>query len=136
MRQTARAARGEEDALVLAYYRTDLRYGAGRYAGIDAPAEDESLARATAGEGPPSASQPWIQRGMAKDRALRVWVATGLYDSLNSCAGNTATVAALPAAIRVRFILRCFAGGHMMYEDPHETRRFGDELAAFLGAGA
>lgn len=150
MRQTARAARGEEDALVLAYYRGDLRYGANRYAGIDTPAEDvggqwrydqspitkESLARAMAGEGPPSASQPWIQRAMTKDPALRVWVATGLYDSLNSCAGNAATVAALPAAIRARFILRCFAGGHMMYEDPQETRRFGDELAAFLGAGA
>lgn len=150
MRQTARAARGDEDALALAYYRTDLGYGDGRYAGIDAPAADvggqwrydqspitqESLARAMAGEGPPSASQPWIQRAMTKDPTLRVWVATGLYDSLNSCAGNAATVAALPAAIRARFTLRCFAGGHMMYEDPRETRRFGDELAAFLGKGA
>ena len=150
MRQTARTASGGEDALALAYYRTDLGYGAGRYAGIDAPTADvggqwrydqspitkDSLARAMAGEGPPSASQPWIQRAMTKDPGLRVWVATGLYDSLNSCAGNAATIAALPAAIRARFTLRCFAGGHMMYEDPRETQRFGDELAAFLGMGA
>jgi carboxypeptidase C (cathepsin A) len=150
MRQTATTDAAGEDAVARAYYRTDLGYAAGHYAGIDAPAEDvggawrydqspvtkESLARAMAGEGPPSASQPWILRALAKDRTLRVWVATGLYDSLNSCAGNAAVVAALPAPIRARFVLRCFAGGHMMYEDSQETRRFGDELAAFLGRGA
>jgi len=150
MRQTTPAARAGEDALALAYYRRDLGYTAGRYAGLDEAAGDvggawrydqspvtpQSLARAIAGEGPPSASQPWIQRAMAKHPGLRVWVATGLYDSLNSCAGNAATVAALPAGLRARFILRCYAGGHMMYEDPRETRRFGDDLAAFLASGA
>lgn len=150
MRQTAKTDGAGEDALAHAYYRIELGYADGRYAGIDLPAEDvggswrydqspvtkESLARAMAGEGPPSASQPWILRALAKDRALRVWVATGLYDSLNSCAGNTATVAALPAGLRARFILRCYAGGHMMYEEPRETRRFGDDLASFLGNGA
>ncbi len=150
MRRTTPRTTPGEDAVALAYYRTQLGYGAGRYAGIDVPAEDvgggwrydqspvtkDSLARAMAGEGPPSASQPWIQRAMAKDRALRVWVATGLYDSLNSCAGNAATVAALPDGLPRRFTLRCYAGGHMMYEDPRETRRFGNELADFLGAGA
>jgi hypothetical protein len=150
MRRTTPRTTLGEDAVALAYYRTQLGYGAGRYAGIDVPADDvggewrydqspvtkDSLARAMAGEGPPSASQPWIQRAMAKDRALRVWVATGLYDSLNSCAGNAATVAALPDRLPRRFTLRCYAGGHMMYEDPRETRRFGNELADFLGAGA
>ena len=150
MRQTVRRDAVGEDALALAYYRTTLGYSAGRYAGIDTPAEDvggqwrydqspvspDSLARAMAGEGPPSASQPWIQRAMAKDRALRVWVATCLYDSLNSCAGNAATVAALPDGLPRRFTLRCYAGGHMMYEDPRETRRFGKELSRFLGSGA
>lgn len=150
MRQSAKPDMAGEDAIALTYYRTQLGYTAGRYAGIDAPAEDvggdwrydqspvtrDSLARAMAGEGPPSASQPWILRAMAKDRTLRVWVATGLYDSLNSCAGNAATVAALPAGLPRRFTLRCYAGGHMMYEDPRETRRFGNELSRFLGKGA
>lgn len=150
MRRTTPRDTAGEDAIALAYYRTQLGYTAGRYAGIDAPAADvgggwrydqspvtkDSLARAMAGEGPPSASQPWIQRAMAKNRALRVWVATGLYDSLNSCAGNAATVAALPDGLSRRFTLRCYAGGHMMYEDPRETRRFGNELANFLGTGA
>ncbi|WP_156351282.1 S10 family serine carboxypeptidase-like protein [Sphingomonas sp. Leaf25] len=150
MRRTARAQRAQDDAVVLDYYRRALGYTAGRYAGIDGPAGDvggqwrydqspitkESLARAMAGEGPPSASQPWIQRAMARAPRLRAWVATGLYDSLNSCAGNAATVAALPGDLPRRFTLRCYAGGHMMYEDPRETARFGKELAGFLRNGA
>ena len=150
MRQSASPDTAGEDAIAIAYHRTQLGYTAGSYAGIDDPAADvggqwrydqspitkASLARAMAGEGPPSASQPWIQRAMAKNQALRVWVATGLYDSLNSCAGNAATVAALPAGLPQRFTLRCYAGGHMMYEDPRETRRFGNELSAFLARGA
>jgi len=150
MRRTDRRDDAADDRVVLTYYRTTLGYAAGRYAGIDGPADavggqwrydqspitQESLARAMAGEGPPSASQPWILRAMAKDSRLRVWVATGLYDSLNSCAGNAATVAALPGGLPRRFALRCYAGGHMMYEDPRETARFGKELAAFLGVRA
>ncbi|QQV76808.1 peptidase S10 [Sphingomonas aliaeris] len=150
MRQTSKVDNSDEDAIAIAYYRNRLRYAAGRYAGVEDPAEDvgrnwrydqspvtkESLARALAGEGPPSASQPWIQRAMGKSRSLRIWVATGLYDSLNSCAGNEATVAALPGDLPRRFTLRCYAGGHMMYEDPRETGRFGKELTRFLQSGA
>ncbi|KQM62306.1 MULTISPECIES: S10 family serine carboxypeptidase-like protein [unclassified Sphingomonas] len=150
MRRTGRPEPVQDDAVVLAYYREALGYTTGRYAGIDGPADavggqwrydqspitPESLARAMAGEGPPSASQPWIQRAMTKAPRLRVWVATGLYDSLNSCAGNAATVAGLAGDLSRRFTLRCYAGGHMMYEDRQETARFGKELAAFLGKNA
>ncbi|MFC0202929.1 S10 family serine carboxypeptidase-like protein [Novosphingobium soli] len=139
-----------EAALVLDYYRRTLGYREGAYAGIDAPAPDaggrwqydqapitkESLARAMAGEGPPSPSQPWSLRAMEKAPALRTWVAAGRFDSLNSCAANAATVAALPAAVAVRFVLRCYEGGHMMYEDDRETQRFGREFSAFLLGGA
>ena len=147
MRETTRRveAAGEGQA-VLDYYRRDLGYGAGRYAGIDAPESDagdewhydqapitpESMARALAGEGPPSPSQPWTLRAMQKAPRLRTWVAAGLYDSLNSCAGNAATVAALPGGVARRFVLRCYEGGHMMYEDPRETVRFQKDFAAFL----
>ncbi len=136
----------EEGKLILAYYRETLGYRSGTYAGIEAPASKagsawqydqapitkESLARAIAGEGPPSPSQPWTLRAMQKAPRLRTWVATGLYDSLNSCAANRATVAALPTTIAARFVLRCYAGGHMMYEDPAETKRFGHDFAAFV----
>lgn len=139
-----------ENALVLDYYRSTLGYREGSYAGIDAPASDagagwqydqspitkESLARAMAGEGPPSPSQPWTLRAMEKAPKLRTWVAAGRFDSLNSCAGNEATVAALPSPVASRFVLRCYEGGHMMYEDDRETLRFGRELSAFLKSGA
>ena len=149
-RTTPDVERAEEGKLVLAYYRKTLGYHDGKYAGIEAPASNagnawhydqapitkESLARAIAGEGPPSPSQPWTLRAMQKAPRLRTWVAAGLYDSLNSCAGNQATVAALPKAIAARFVLRCYAGGHMMYEDPAEAVRFGKEFAAFVAAAA
>jgi len=151
MRETApRADEAGEGRAVLDYYRRDLGYGAGRYAGIDGPESDagnqwrydqapitpDSLARARAGEGPPSPSQPWTLRAMQKAPRLRTWVAAGLYDSLNSCAGNEATVAALPKAVARRFDLRCYEGGHMMYEDPRETVSFQKDFAAFLRKGA
>lgn len=139
-----------ENALVLDYYRTALGYREGAYAGIDAPAADagnkweydqspitkESLARAMAGEGPPSPSQPWTLRAMEKAPAMRTWVAAGHYDSLNSCAGNEATVAALPKGVAARFVLRCYEGGHMMYEDERETLRFGRDLSSFIKGDA
>ncbi|MEG3152453.1 peptidase S10 [Sphingomonas sp. ZT3P38] len=145
MRETAPREEGEA-TLVLEYYREKLGYSASAYAGIDAPESNagsdwqydqapitpESLARAMAGEGPPSPSQPWTLRAMQKAPRLRVWVATGLYDSLNSCAGNEATVAALPRAVAGRFVLRCYAGGHMMYETLRERARFGNDFAAFV----
>lgn len=150
MRQTSAPAAGDEDRITLDYYRRTLGYTPGGYAGIDvpdnkvgndwqydqSPITKESLARAMAGEGPPSASQPWIRRAMEKAPALRVWVAAGLYDSLNSCIGNEMTVAGLPKPLARRFTLRCYAGGHMMYEDPRETAHFGHDLSAFLASGA
>lgn len=150
MRETTSPGRMSEDRIARDYYRTTLGYTQGRYAGIEEPASDfgagwrydqspvtpASLARAMAGEGPPSASQPWIERAMRRAPRLRVWVATGLFDSLNSCAGNAATVAALPATMSRRFTLRCFEGGHMMYEDRRVAGRFGIELSRFIAGRA
>lgn len=146
MRRTGAADTQGEDAAALDYYRHDLGYRQGRYAGIEtpdphvgekwqydqSPVTPESLARAMAGEGPPSASRPWIVEAMRREPGLRVWVAAGLYDSLNSCIANEQAVAALPPAIARRFTLECYEGGHMMYDDPDVAPRFGRDLAAFL----
>ena len=140
------AGQAAEERAVIAYYRETLGVRDGAYAGIEvdplpvgaewgydqAPITEESLARAIAGEGPPSPSQPWTLRAMRKAPALRTWVAAGLYDSLNSCAANAATVAALPADIAARITLRCYPGGHMMYDAEGQAERFGNELSAFL----
>lgn len=149
-RSTSDTQSDAESEVVLAYFRGTLGYRQGKYAGIEAPASaagsewrydqapitKESLARAIAGEGPPSPSQPWTLQAMQKAPGLRTWVAAGLYDSLNSCAGNRATVTALPKDMAARFVLRCYAGGHMMYEDPAESLHFGRDFAAFVEGSA
>lgn len=134
------------DAAVIAYYRQTLGYTGGAYAGIEVPAlsvgshwaydqapvTKQSLARAMAGEGPPSPARNWVGEDLAKSPHLRVFVAAGLYDSLNSCLGNEVTVAAMPPAAGARVLLHCYAGGHMMYEDPAVTNQFGEDVAGFL----
>ncbi|EJL31615.1 peptidase S10 [Novosphingobium sp. AP12] len=147
MRQTT-PAKDEKagNAAILDFYRRTLGYGAGQYAGIDgpelpvgndwqydqSPITPDSLARAIAGEGPPSASQPWVLRALEKAPALRVFVATGLYDSLNSCAANREAARDFPGALAERIEARCYQGGHMMYEDPAESQQFANHLSAFF----
>lgn len=147
MRKTARMAEESHETAIIGYYRDVLGYSDGRYAGIEseaipvgaqwqydqAPITEESLARAMAGEGPPSPSQPWTVNAMRKLPGLQVFVAAGLYDSLNSCAANEAMVADLPGAIGARIALHCYAGGHMMYDQAEVADQFGKDLITFVG---
>ena len=55
------------------------------------------MAAAMAGEGPPG-SQPWALNTIKRDPHLQVMVAAGLYDSLNSCAGNNHLLPRIPVA--------------------------------------
>jgi predicted esterase len=133
-------------AAILDFYRNTLGYSAGQYAGIDgpelpvgndwqydqSPITPDSLARAMTGEGPPSASQPWVQRALEKAPALRVFVATGLYDSLNGCAANRDAARDFPGALAARVEAHCYRGGHMMYEEPAEAAQFANDLSAFF----
>jgi hypothetical protein len=148
-RHAASDGDGAENRAILAYYRGELGYAQGSHAGLEpapgarnapaarwqydqSPMTAESVARAQAGEGPPSPSQPWTLRAMEKVPTLRTWVAAGVYDSLNSCAANFATVRLLPKAIARRVVLQCYAGGHMMYDDSAVAVPFGRDLAAFV----
>ncbi|WP_230292640.1 peptidase S10 [Croceicoccus sp. Ery5] len=148
MRQTdAGADEAQADAAIIAYYREVLGYRSGEYAGIEVPAipvgaqwqydqapvTEESLARAMAGEGPPSPSQPWVAQLLARSPDTRVLVATGLYDSLGSCAANRAAAAAFGPQWHGSFVLRCYRGGHMMYEEASQAPLFGRDLTAFFG---
>jgi carboxypeptidase C (cathepsin A) len=69
-------------------------------------------------DGPPGGSLPWLRRAMAINPALKVFVAAGRYDSLNSCAVNDHLVPALEPAIRANVSAKCYEGGHMMYDEP------------------
>lgn len=147
MRKTDGAA-GEAvgNAAIIAFYRETLGHLGGSYAGIEsdailvgslwqydqAPITKESLARAIAGEGPPSPSRPWVREVLQKSPELRIYVATGLYDSLNACAANDAIIGSLDPALSVRIESHCYRGGHMMYEDPAVAQLFGNDIRAFL----
>lgn len=86
-------------------------------------------------DGPPGGTPPWLRRAMDIDGSLRTFVATGLYDSLNSCAGNAYVLSQLEPADAARITFRCYEGGHMMYED--RDARFGlkRDIARFYGGG-
>ncbi|WP_231568393.1 S10 family serine carboxypeptidase-like protein [Novosphingobium malaysiense] len=132
---------------IIGWYRHTLGYTRGQYAGIDVPAlpvgrnwqydqapiTKASLARAMAGEGPPSPSRPWVLHALTKDPTMRVFVATGLYDSLNGCFSNRAAAQDFPPALAARIATHCYRGGHMMYEVPEVGRQFAEDLSSFFG---
>ena len=151
MRVTGGDGDPETRKLILGYfgkalgYRTDLKYvgleaqtpdddpkpGNARWAYNSGVITPEVMARAQAGEGPPG-GQPWTARAMALDPQLRVLVAAGLYDSLNSCAGNRELQARLDPAIAGRFRFGCYLGGHMMYRDAEARAQLSRDARAFV----
>jgi carboxypeptidase C (cathepsin A) len=90
--------------------------------------------RATAGsgDGPPGGSQPWMRRAMALDPRLKLFVAAGKYDSLNSCADLDWSVGHLEAALAKNVSLGCYPGGHMMYDTKAARVSLRDDIAAFV----
>lgn len=146
MRKTVSKEEKSGSHAVIAYYRQRLGYRDGKYAGIEvpelpvggnwqydqAPITKESLSRAMAGEGPPSPSQPWVLRALELAPAMRVFVATGLYDSLNGCAANSEAVNQFAPPLARRMDTHCYRGGHMMYEEPTEKPQFANDLKSFL----
>nr|WP_256215311.1 peptidase S10 [Sphingobium sp. AP50] len=120
-------------------YRTDLAYwgiepgqppinAEWKYTGDSA-----AIADATAGGGPPE-RQPWISRAIGRDPALRVLVATGHWDSQNSCAANRALRLLGTAMERKAMIVRCYEGGHMIYEDAPVRQKMALDIARFIKA--
>ena len=84
------------------------------------------------GDGPPGGSLPWMRRAMALDPRLKLFVAAGKYDSLNSCADLEWTVAHLEPAITTNVSLGCYAGGHMMYDTKAARLSLRNDIAAFV----
>lgn len=101
--------------------------------GTDA-ARTANRAAVGSGDGPPGGSQPWMRRAMALDPRLKLFVAAGRYDSLNSCADNSWTVSHLDPAIAKNTSLGCYAGGHMMYDTKAARVALRDDVAAFVAA--
>lgn len=149
-----------DGAVIETYLRRDLKYKTAlSYAGLD-DARDASdstapkpgwinehwqynsgvitpavMAAAMAGEGPPG-TQPWALNAIRLNPKLKVMVAAGLYDSLNSCAANDELHAALDPAVAGNFTMKCYLGGHMMYRDPEARRKLSADVKAFESGAA
>ena len=83
-------------------------------------------------DAPPGGSQPWLRRAMAVDPSIKAFVATGLYDSLNSCAAHNYVVNQLEPDLRKNFTAKCYIGGHMMYDDLSERQKMKQDITVFL----
>jgi hypothetical protein len=99
--------------------------------GTDTPAR-ANRAAVGSGDGPPGGSQPWMRRAMALDPQLRLLIAVGKYDSLNSCADVSWSVTHLDPAVTKNISLGCYGGGHMMYDTTSARLRLRDDVDAFV----
>ena len=69
---------------------------------------------------------------MALAPSLKAFVATGLYDSLNSCAGNAYLVNQLEPELKRNITTVCYEGGHMMYEARDARQRLQQDVSKFI----
>jgi len=71
------------------------------------------------GGGPPQIGPPLPSAAEAVELAseIKVLVAAGLYDSLNSCAANGEIARQLEGVLQQAYRFACYSGGHMMYRD-------------------
>ena len=83
-------------------------------------------------DAPPGGSQPWLLRAMKINPSLKVFVATGLYDSLNSCVGNAYLVSELDPEFRENFTMVCYKGGHAMYHEGDVRIQMKNDIADFI----
>jgi carboxypeptidase C (cathepsin A) len=144
------AADGGRAAIIARYLRNDLGFRTDlAYQGIESGWSpggarsgpnakwvwnqgDHTRPTVGSGDGPPGGSQPWTLRAMAIDPRLKVFVAAGQYDSLNSCADNAWTVGHLDPVLAKNISLGCYPGGHMMYDTRAARLRLRDDAAAFV----
>ena len=99
------------------------------------PSQNPSVLAKTAvgsGDGPPPA-QPWLRRALEIDPSIKVFVAAGLYDSLNSCADNRYLVAHIqPSAFARNIATGCYRAGHMIYDTKEARYKLKQDVAMFV----
>ena len=101
--------------------------------GSDAAAR-ANRAAVGSGDGPPGGSQPWALRAMTLNPQLKIFVAAGQYDSLNSCADNAWSVQHLDPRVGAQVSLGCYPAGHMMYDTRAARVSLMADVAAFVKA--
>jgi carboxypeptidase C (cathepsin A) len=140
-------------------YRTDLPYldiepmehgyaASGKYpAGVNSrwnyataevtPEEMEAAIQAAIkhGGGPPQLGPPLPSAAetVELDPRVKVLVAAGLYDSLNSCAANDEIARQLEGQLKQAYHFACYSGGHMMYRDELARQQLAQDIRELAG---
>ena len=83
-------------------------------------------------DSPPGGTQPWLPRAIKLNPELKAFVATGMYDSLNSCPLNTFLIDQLEAGVKQNITAKCYEGGHMMYESRGAREQLKQDVTAFI----
>jgi carboxypeptidase C (cathepsin A) len=96
------------------------------------PEEMEAAIQAAVkhGGGPPQLGPPLPSAAEAVelDPRLRVLVAAGRYDSLNSCAANDEIARHLEGVLKDAYTFACYEGGHMVYRDEQARAQLAHDL--------
>lgn len=133
------------------YLREDLRYRTAlAYRGLEPDstagpvsvnqrwnydtATPADMVSARAGEGPPGA-RPWMMGAFANNPDIRVFTASGWFDSFGGCWANEDLKTRLPADLGARMTVRCYVSGHMIGSDDDARPRLARDLRAFIAGG-
>jgi hypothetical protein len=86
------------------------------------------------GGGPPRLGPPLpsVEELIALNPKVKVLVAAGQYDSLNSCTANAELARRLTPTLMRAMQFRCYPGGHMMYTDEAARLRLSADVRAFV----
>jgi carboxypeptidase C (cathepsin A) len=103
------------------------------YATVEVTPEEREKAYEAAskhGGGPPQLGPPLPSAAEAVERQpqLKVLVAAGRFDSLNSCATNEELARNLEGVHKAAYVFRCYEGGHMMYRDGEAGAELGRDV--------
>ncbi len=101
--------------------------------GSDA-AKKANQSTAGSGDGPPGGSQPWMLRAMQLNPKLKLFVAAGAYDSLNSHALNKWIVSRVDPPVAQNIVLECYPGGHIMYDTKAARDSLRNDIEAFVNS--
>ncbi|TAJ71987.1 MAG: peptidase S10 [Phenylobacterium sp.] len=88
------------------------------------------------GSGPPRLGPPLpsTAEAVALNPDLKVLVAAGSFDSLNSCSSNGEVARNLPTPLKGAVTFKCYEGGHMFYRDQPSRLAFSRDIRALLDA--
>jgi carboxypeptidase C (cathepsin A) len=88
------------------------------------------------GNGPPGLAEPWLRRAMAMDPSLKVYVAAGLYDSLNSCVHNSYVISQIEPEFGRNMKAGCYDSGHVIYATKEARLRLKQDIVKFIHEAA